>query len=227
MAPLHADGSQKRVVLTFDDSCRSHATFVAPLLRKHGFSGTFFITEGFTFATRKDLYMTWEEIKGLDDRGFEIGNHTKEHHDMRKLSEEKVITEIEHIDEQCRKHGIPKPVTFAYPGYHYSDTVLKALKERGFRFARTGGGKASQPGKDHPLLLPDSICPNPKTTLDQLKKAADQADADHIPIFTFHGVPDAEHGWVSMKPELFEQFVEYLKDHHFKAIALRDYPVGP
>ena len=50
------------------------------------------------------------------------------------------------------------------------------------------------------------------------------ADDQHIPIFTFHGVPDAEHGWVSTSPELFEKFMQYLKNNDFKAIALRDYP---
>lgn len=225
LAPIHAAEPQKRVVLTFDDSCKSHATTVAPLLKKHGFNATFYITEGFSFKSRKDIYMTWEEIKQLHDQGFEIGNHTKSHHDMRKLSEEQVVEEIEHIDAQCKKHGIPKPVTFAYPGYHSSETVLKALGGRGFKLARAGGGRASQPDKDNPLLLPDSICPTPKTTFEDLKKAADQADDDHIPIFTFHGVPDAEHNWVSIKPSLFEKFVQYLKEGNFKAIALRDYPV--
>ena len=33
------------VVLTFDDAVSSHATFVAPLLKKYGFGGTFFICE--------------------------------------------------------------------------------------------------------------------------------------------------------------------------------------
>ena len=37
------------VVLTFDDSVASHATYVAPLLKKHGFGATFYITEGFEF----------------------------------------------------------------------------------------------------------------------------------------------------------------------------------
>ena len=41
----------KIVVLTFDDSVASHATFVAPLLKKHGFGATFFITEGFEFLS--------------------------------------------------------------------------------------------------------------------------------------------------------------------------------
>ena len=73
-------------------------------------------------------------------------------------------------------------------------------------------------------FLPDVLCPTPKTTFDQLKKAADQADGERIPIFTFHGVPDAEHRWVSTRAELFERFMQYLKDHDFKVIALRDYP---
>ena len=215
---------KRRVVLTFDDACKSHATFVAPLLKKHGFDATFYITEGFAFLERKDIYMTWEEIKQLHDQGFEIGNHTRGHHDMRKLSEEKILAEIAHIDQRCEENGIPKPVTFAYPGYHYSDTVLQALKERRFMFARTGGGRASQPGEEDPLLLPDVLCATPETTFEDLKQAADQADGDHIPIFTFHGVPDAEHGWVSIKPALFEKFVQYLKDGGFQTIALRDYP---
>ena len=70
----------KLVVLTFDDSVSSQANYVAPLLKKHGFGATFFITEGFDFATNKTQYMTWEQIKGLHDAGFEIGNHTRHHH---------------------------------------------------------------------------------------------------------------------------------------------------
>jgi peptidoglycan/xylan/chitin deacetylase (PgdA/CDA1 family) len=41
----------KLVVLTFDDSSKSHVTVAAPLLKKHGFGATFFVTEGFDFRT--------------------------------------------------------------------------------------------------------------------------------------------------------------------------------
>lgn len=41
------------IALTFDDSVASHATFVAPLLKKLNFGATFFITEGFEFAIDK------------------------------------------------------------------------------------------------------------------------------------------------------------------------------
>ncbi len=67
------------VVLTFDDSVKSHFTVVRPILKRHGFKATFFITEGFDFATNKQDYMTWEEIAELHRDGFEIGNHTRDH----------------------------------------------------------------------------------------------------------------------------------------------------
>jgi hypothetical protein len=41
----------KLVVLTFDDASKSHVTVAAPLLKKHGFGATFFVTEGFDFPT--------------------------------------------------------------------------------------------------------------------------------------------------------------------------------
>ncbi len=69
----------RTVVLTFDDSSKSHFTIVRPLLLQYGFSATFFITEGFDFPTNKKDYMTWAEIAQLHRDGFEIGNHTRDH----------------------------------------------------------------------------------------------------------------------------------------------------
>ena len=69
----------KLVVLTFDDASKSHFTVARQLLLKHGFGATFFVTEGWDFATNKTDYMTWEEIKQLHGDGFEIGNHTLRH----------------------------------------------------------------------------------------------------------------------------------------------------
>src|ERR1700704_6685629 len=69
----------KLVVLTFDDAKASHYTVVRPLLKKYGFGATFFISEGFTFRTNKEDYLTWDQIRELDRDGFEIGNHTRDH----------------------------------------------------------------------------------------------------------------------------------------------------
>src|SRR2546425_13294211 len=69
----------KLVVLTFDDSKASHYSVVRPILKRYGFGATFFITEGFSFQTNKQDYMTWEQIRELHQEGFEIGNHTRDH----------------------------------------------------------------------------------------------------------------------------------------------------
>src|SRR5947207_7594546 len=69
----------KLVVLTFDDASRSHYTIARPLLLKHHFGATFFITEGWDFATNKTDYMSWDQIAQLHKDGFEIGNHTRDH----------------------------------------------------------------------------------------------------------------------------------------------------
>jgi len=78
-APAVEPVPDKIVVLTFDDASKSHYTVGRPLLKKHKFGATFFVTEGWDFATNKKDYMSWDEIAQLHKDGFEIGNHTRDH----------------------------------------------------------------------------------------------------------------------------------------------------
>lgn len=210
------------VVLTFDDSVSSQATFVAPLLKKLGFGATFFITEGFEFTTDKEHYMTWEQIKSLHDAGFEIGNHTRHHTGVRKQKPEQLNADIEFIEMQCVQHGIPRPISFCYPGYETSDAAVKVLQERGYKFARAGGAQAFDLAKDNPLALPQAFDGKPDSTFDQFKAATALAKDGHIVVMTFHGVPDIKHPWVSTLPALFEQYMKHLKEQGCRVIALRD-----
>ena len=222
----------KLVVLTFDDSVKSHATYVAPLLKQRGFGATFFITEGFDFATNKTAYMTWEEIASLHRMGFEIGNHTAKHANAAKQTRDALIADLDAIEHRCQEHGIPKPVSFAYPGNGTGGAVMDVLKEKGYRFARRGGmpefpykdgqGVAFDP-KTHPLLsIPSAGDARPHWTRDDFIRAVTQARDGRIAVLQFHGVPDREHPWVSTVPALFEQYVGYLKDNGYTVVALRD-----
>ena len=210
------------VVLTFDDSVASHATFVAPLLKQHGFGATFFITEGFEFSTDKEHYMTWDQIKALDTAGFEIGNHTRRHAAVAKQPPAQLTADIEYIEQQCAAHGIPRPTSFCYPGYQTSDAATKILRARGYRFGRAGGARAFDPAQDEPLTLPQAFDGKPDSTLEQFKAAVAQARAGKIAVLTFHGVPDLKHPWVNTDPAKFETYLAHLKQQNCRVLALRD-----
>ena len=229
---VHAAVPDKLVVLTFDDSVASHYSVVRPLLKKYGFSATFFITEGFSFRTNKQDYMTWEQIAELDRDGFEIGNHTRDHLSVNARNLDQLTEQIEAINARCAEQGIPRPTSFAYPGNAIHPGVLPILQRLGIRFARRGGapehpyewgrGFAYEPGVDHPLLIPSAGDARPDWTLDDFKRAVDQARSGRIAVLQFHGVPDREHPWVHTRPERFEEFMRYLHTNAFKVIALRD-----
>lgn len=212
----------KLIALTFDDSVASHATFVGPLLKKYGFGAIFFITEGFEFLTDKTNYMTWEQIRKLHDDGFEIGNHTRRHTGVPRQQPDQLIADVEYIEQQCAKAGIPRPTSFCYPGYATSEAAAKLLRERGYHFARAGGARAFDPAKDDPLLLPQAFDGKPDSTLEQFKAAVALAREGRIAVLTFHGVPDVKHPWVNTSPEKFEAYLKHLKETGCKVVALRD-----
>ena len=220
------------VVLTFDDSVASQHSVVWPLLKRYGFGATFFITEGFSFRTNKQDYMTWDQIRELHEDGFEIGNHTKDHLGVAPSTLGQLRGQVEFINQRCAEHGIPRPTSFAYPGNALTPGALPILKDLGIRFARRGGapehpydwgkGFAYEPGKDHPLLIPSAGDARPDWTLSDFKRAVDQARDGRIAVLQFHGVPDRDHPWVNTFPERFEQYLKYLHDQRCRVIAMRD-----
>jgi peptidoglycan/xylan/chitin deacetylase (PgdA/CDA1 family) len=222
----------KLVVLTFDDSSRSHFDVVRPILKKYGFSATFFITEGFNFATNKTDYMTWEQIAQLHKDGFEIGNHTRDHLGLTEQNTDQIGQQLEGINLKCKQYGIPRPVSFAYPGNFFHPSLIPLLEAQGIQYARRGGapeypyekgqGFAFQPGLDHPLLIPSAGDARPPWTMADFRRAIDQARLGKIAVLQFHGIPDGEHDWVSLEKHRFESFMRELARDGFTVIALRD-----
>lgn len=222
----------KLVVLTFDDSSASHYAVARPVLKRYGFGATFFITEGFTFRTNKRDYMTWEQIAELHRDGFEIGNHTRDHLGITEKTVPRLAEQLQVIAERCREHGIPAPVSFAWPGNRFHPAALPVLQQAGIRFARRGGepevpyaqggGVAYEPGADHPLLIPTAGDARPDWTLGHLQRAVAMARGGRIVVLQFHGVPDGEHPWVNTPRERFEEYMAWLHREGFKVIALRD-----
>lgn len=209
------------VVLTFDDAVLSHAIYVAPLLRKYGFGATFFVCEFREPAfADKSKYMSWAQIRQLHRWGFEVGSHTLTHRHVNKLTASELNAELDSIESRCRAWHIPRPITFAYPGYDTAPSALPVLRARGYRLARAGGDRPYNPAQDDPLLVPSYT--TLATNRPQILEALAQAHNGRIVVLTIHGVPDLAHAWVTTPPALLEEYLAYLHTHHYRVVALRD-----
>jgi autotransporter-associated beta strand protein len=216
---------EKLVVLTFDDACASHATFVAPLLKKLGFGATFYITRFGNPAPDPEVYMSWNQIKGLDSMGFEVGNHTWSHSQLGggEANVAGQLPDITKIEDLFLTNGIPKPTTFCWPIYSVNVAMFQVLLDRGYLFGRSGGrnDRPYSPTLENPFETPSfTIMAN--TPLETFTNAAARATRGRISICTFHGVPDIEHAGVGVEPARFEEMMQYLKANQYTVIAMRD-----
>lgn len=210
----------KLVVFTFDDGCESQYSVVAPLLKKHNFNATFFMCEFPPNYKDSTMYMTWNQVKELSEMGFEIANHTLSHAKINKITNQQYIEQVKAIERKCDSLGIGKLKSFAYPAYDLNADALKILEERGYKYARAGGNRPYNPLEDHPFLIPSWAMK--ADNKEEIIDAFNQAKKGHIVVITIHGVPDIEHPWVNTPPELFKEHLQYLTDHNFKVISIKD-----
>lgn len=120
------------IVLTFDDGHLSNHALALPVLQKHGFTATFFI-----IADRigKPYHMGIKELHELASAGMEIASHGLTHRYLPELSPKEVVRELTESKEIIEK-AIGQPVfSFAYPGGHYDDNILKCIKESSYMAA--------------------------------------------------------------------------------------------
>ena len=214
------------VVLTFDDACRSHLDTVAPLLLRHGFGATFFITrfdDAWRAAHGPEL-LDQAGVRALADMGFEIGNHTWNHAgSMDAMDDAAAAGEIGRLDHWLAEAGVAAPTVYAYPGGPYSAKGEALLRTRGYLGARICENRPWNPASDDPFRIPGI----------PLKEGADwdfyhafagprpgDVPAGSVPVFVFHGVPDRVHPWVNTEPATFAKFLDFLHGHGYRCIGL-------
>ncbi|MDP6636488.1 MAG: autotransporter-associated beta strand repeat-containing protein [Phycisphaerae bacterium] len=205
----------KLVVLTFDDSCASHATVVAPILKRLGFGATFYICNFDSFSTRKDWYLTWSQMKAMAGDGFEIGNHTSGHGGRPR------IAAFLNMEDQLLANNVVKPTTVCWPMYQVNTKTYPDLVANGYIFGRGGYFRPYRPTVDNPFDVP-SFGVQGNVSIEKFISYVQQAAGGRIVVLTFHGVPDMEHPQVSLAPDIFKEMMQYLKNNNYKAVAMRD-----
>lgn len=230
--PVIKDIPRNLCVLCFDDAYKTQRTVAMPILRELGFHATFFIAElqqtphGATFEN-KDVFMTWDEIRELQDAGFELGNHSLHHvRGSQDMGRDFNIAEIRGMEEEFAQHGLDKPVTYAYPSGISNPEVVACARECGYLWARGNQEKGADgirgmtyydPRVDSPLAICNHGDPDFYTE-EILRKRLSDIPEGCVFGLTYHDVGEAH--WVA--PISFRRQMEILKEADMKVISVRE-----
>jgi len=136
-------GSDKRVVITFDDGYRDFHRHAFPVLSQYGFSATVFLPTAYigesslTFKGKECL--GWAEIRQLHERGISFGSHTVTHPQLRELSVAAVNEEITNsrktIEEKlgCAVDSFAYPYAFPQTDIDFKKKLRDSLREAGYK----------------------------------------------------------------------------------------------
>lgn len=121
------DCEEKKVALTFDAAWGADKTLkILEILQKYQVKATFFLV-GFWVEKYP------EETKAIAQSGCEIGNHSANHLQMSKLSESKVIEELQSVNNQIESLTGEKCKFFRAPFGDYNNTLIERAESLGMQ----------------------------------------------------------------------------------------------
>lgn len=199
------DAKAGAVSYTFDDGLRNQYLIAVPIMEKLQMPGTFFIIPGQVSATLQEAEakepgawggVTWEEIRTLVAKGFEIGNHGYSHKNLvTQVKElEELEYEIENSANMIRKETGIFPVSFCYPYNSFNEQVEKIVEKRHITV------RTSQQG----IGARDTTTENINQWVDKLINQRKWG------VAMIHGLAD---GFDPLRPDVFESHLTYVKKH--------------
>jgi peptidoglycan/xylan/chitin deacetylase (PgdA/CDA1 family) len=125
------------VLITFDDGYEGVHGHALPVLAKHGFASTLFVSTGWLRGAYDtggglDTMLDWEQVRALAAQGVEIGGHSHTHPQLDQLGDADLEFELRRCLELVDGELGAPPVSFAYPYGHSDRRVRHAVRAAGF-----------------------------------------------------------------------------------------------
>lgn len=155
------------VALTFDDGYACLHDIVLPILKTENATATVYINTGWIGenvetreVSRSDLghypdenFLIWDEVKTLDQHGWEIGSHGVDHFDLTQYNDSIVKSELA-VSKQIIEEKLQKKCShFAYTFGKHTLTLRNFVEHAGYDYAVTGQ-HGPYKNTDHPLVIP-------------------------------------------------------------------------
>lgn len=126
---------EKPIILTFDDGYDDNYYEMLPILEAHGMKAVVYMV---TNMIGQPGYLTWEQLREMQNRGVEIGSHTANHVPLTELPPEERNDELKLSKLILEWNGIKTVFSLSYPNGKYDDSLPGLLKENEYLTAVTG-----------------------------------------------------------------------------------------
>lgn len=157
---LHTS-SKKNIIITFDDGYKNNYEYLPSLLEKYNLKATIFIPTGFIEKGYKNYpMMTFDEIRNLDKKYFEIALHSHAHENLKNASADFIEKDLKKNMQILDAQNIKYSRVLAYPYGKYPQkkhdklAFFSILKKIGIDFAVRIGNKVNY----YPTQCPYELC---------------------------------------------------------------------
>ena len=119
------------VLITFDDGYVDNYTNAYPILKKYNLKATIFIVTG--FVSERKGYLTWDQLREMEQHGITAQSHTVTHAPLPELSDERIREELI-VSKQQAEAELGHPIEFiAYPTGVHDLHIVGIAKEAGYK----------------------------------------------------------------------------------------------
>ncbi|MFI6023376.1 polysaccharide deacetylase family protein [Streptomyces sp. NPDC051287] len=124
------------VLITFDDGYEGVHRHALPVLAKHGFAATLFVSTGwirgaYDTGGGPDAMLDWDQVRELAYAGCEIGGHSHTHPQLDQLDDDRLRAELVWCRDIVAEQLGSAPASFAYPFGYSSRRVRHAVRDTG------------------------------------------------------------------------------------------------
>ena len=128
---------ERPVLITFDDGYEGVHRHALPVLAKHGFASTLFVSTGWLRGAYDtggglDEMLDWDQVRELAGADVEIGGHSHTHPQLDQLTDDELWFELPRCREIIADELGVRPASFAYPYGYSSRRVRRIVREAGF-----------------------------------------------------------------------------------------------
>jgi peptidoglycan/xylan/chitin deacetylase (PgdA/CDA1 family)/Tfp pilus assembly protein PilF len=141
----------KYIVITFDDGRESVHTNALPILKQFNFTATLYLVPswiekiGIPQEESYSNFLNWQQIKELQQEGFEMGSHSHSHANLTKIDD--LQSELLLAQQAIKTNLGSKVEHFCYPYGKYNQTILPEINQYYLTSVTVNKGFDKEPGQ--------------------------------------------------------------------------------